>query len=252
MIQEPEMINIPEGTFYMGTSEQQVAQFVNTEDWAKEWADDGRFEIEQPYHLAKTSAFQIAKYPVTNKEYYKFLMQTGHRLPQFWTDFRHPAEYGNHPVAGVSYADCLMYCDWINSETNSNYRLPTETEWEKAARGTDGRMYPWGNKFEKWRCNTAESNRAETSSVGIFSPSGDSPWGVCDIAGNVFEWTMSAYAPYPIEENPLPNPKKPDENIVIRGGGWYYSRKLVRCAAREVVIPTFVSPVLGFRLAKTP
>jgi formylglycine-generating enzyme required for sulfatase activity len=109
------------------------------------------------------------------------------------------------------------------------FRLPTEFEWEKAARGVDGREWPWGNEFDETRCNTLESKKGGTSPVGSYSPQGDSPFGVADMAGNVLEWTQSLYLPYRILK---PKKIQKSKTYVLRGGSYFQGSKSARCATR--------------------
>jgi len=249
--QPPVMVTIPEGEFMVGTSEDQIRLLLMQEDWAQEWFDSDLFEVEQPYHAVNLPAFEIGRTPVTNAEYYEFIMDTGYRAPRGWVGFTYKDETEDHPVTGINLEDCKAYIAWLNKRLLMNYRLPTEIEWEKAARGPDGRIYPWGNDFNPWRCNTIESGKMGTTSVGSFSPTGDSVYGVADMAGNVYQWTSSALTVYPYDPANLHENPKGKGKIVVRGGAWYYSRKLARCASREIVLPTYQSPSLGFRLARS-
>ena len=110
---------------------------------------------------------------------------TGHEPPSHWGGKAPPDELRDHPVVYVSWRDCVAYAEW------AGVRLLTEQEWEKAARGIDGRVYPWGDEFDSARCNTYESGIGATTPVGRYSPGGDSPCGCADMAGNVWEWTAS-------------------------------------------------------------
>jgi toxoflavin biosynthesis protein ToxD len=152
---------------------------------------------------------------------------------------------------GVSKLDAEMYIAWLNQNTGMNFRLPTEAEWEYAARGNDGRIFPWGNTFDPWRCNTAESVKRGTTPVGFYSPSGDSVCGAVDMVGNVWEWTQSPFVPYPYDPDLIINDAKARGRYVVRGGAWYYTRKLARCAAREGIVANYLSPSIGFRLARS-
>lgn len=241
-----DLIRINAGEFLMGTSNRQVQFMLQREAWAEEWYQKDMFRVEQPQHVVKLEAFDIAHLPVTNEEYTEFLMDTNHRFPREWTGFTYPEETGDHPITGISKADTLKFCEWLSALSGRTFRLPTEAEWERAARGTDGRIFPWGQEFDPWRCNTKESGKRSPSPVGSYSPRGDSPDGVADMTGNVMEWTSSFLLDYPYkkEQDPGKNPV-----CVVRGGSWYYSHKLARCAAREGMIPTMTSPTLGFRVA---
>ncbi len=245
----PDMVLIPAGPFKMGTSIEQIAIMVETENWAEEWQMHDLFQVEQPQHEVNLPSFEIGRNPITNIEYFSFIYNSGHRVPKNWTGFHYNEGEAFHPVTGVSKDDTLAYCKWISSALKTEYRLPSEAEWEKAARGTDGRIYPWGDAFDPWRCNTLESAKKSTTPCGTYSPSGDSPYGVMDMVGNVYEWTSSFLLPYPfkIEVSPEDNNRK----CIVRGGAWYYTQKLARCSARESVLPDFVSTSLGFRLARS-
>ena len=247
----PEMVYIPEGHAILGISDEQVEYLLHTEAWAEEWYEKDMFMVEQPQHTIFLPAFEIGLHPVTNADYYIFIWETGYKIPRSWDGFCYPPETEDHPVVDVSQIDALAYCEWLSQRLGVKYRLPTEAEWERAARGDDDRIYPWGDFFDPWRCNTIESGRGGTTSVGIFSPSGDSPFGVRDMAGNVLEWTCSILKPYPYKSNDGRESIGSHEKYVVRGGSWYYSRKLARCTCREGVIATYFSPALGFRLARS-
>lgn len=254
-VKMPEMIAVPSGDFYMGTSESQVEFMLQREDWAEDWLNRDMFQVEQPYHRVHLPAFEIGRFPVTNAEYHLFTWNANYRVPRHWLGFHYAEEEALHPVVNISREDAQAYIRWLNEKlglTGSQaFRLPTEAEWERAARGDDGRIYPWGNEFDPWRCNTQDGGRGWTSVVGLYSPGGDSPFGVHDMGGNVWEWTSSLMRPYPYdpadgrEEAPGPG-----ERVVIRGGGWYYSHKMARCSVREGVLPGYTSESLGFRLAR--
>jgi toxoflavin biosynthesis protein ToxD len=247
IIKPPQMVIIPAGPFLMGTSDEQIKVMTENEDWADEWRSEDLFHAEQPQHTVTLSAFEIGNYPVSNFEYYSFIYNSGYRVPKNWIGFHFNDGEAAHPVTGVSKTDALEYCKWLSKSVNFEYRLPTEAEWEKAARGIEGRIYPWGDNFDPWRCNTLESAKRNTTPCGSYSPGGDSPYSVADMSGNVWEWTSSFMQPYPYKENSDHEGSK--NKCIVRGGAWYYSHKLARCAARESVLPDYISPSLGFRLA---
>jgi formylglycine-generating enzyme required for sulfatase activity len=248
----PSMIEVPAGEFLMGTSHENIKLLqLKESDWAYEWSDNELFAAEQPQHILSLPVYEIAKYPVTNEEYHIFTSDVAYKLPRDWTGFTFREDTENHPVVGVSKVDAEAYIDWLNQKTGKNFRLPTEAEWERAARGTDGRIFPWGNTFDPWRCNTAESVKKGTTAVGFYSPGGDSPSGTVDMVGNVWEWTQSLFLPYPFSENGRTNVAKARGRYVVRGGAWYYTRKLARCAAREGILADYVSSSIGFRLARS-
>lgn len=247
----PVMVSIPAGHFWMGTSDEQVKSLLDKEEWAVEWNNSDMFQVEQPLHEVSLPEFEIGKFPITNAEYYIFIYNTGYRVPKGWIGFHFSEGFDEHPVVGVSKADALAYCVWISKVSGQNYRLPTEAEREKAARGVDQRIYPWGDNFDPWRCNTVESGKKTTTPIGSYSPGGDSPFEVADVAGNVWEWTRSFLTSYPYkpdEDREMPGIKG---KCIVRGGAWYYSRALARCSTRETVLADFISPALGFRLARS-
>jgi formylglycine-generating enzyme required for sulfatase activity len=251
-INSPAMVVVPAGSFLIGTSDDDIKLLQLKEaDWAYEWSDNDLFIAEQPQHLVTLPAFEIAQYPITNAEYYTFVWDMGHRIPRTWPGYTFPAGTDDHPVSGVSKSDAETYIGWLNKKTGVNFRLPTEAEWEHAARGDDGRIYPWGNTFDPWRCNTAESIKKGTTPVGAYSPSGDSVHDVADMVGNVWEWTQSLFMPYPYLPNTNREEFKANGRYVVRGGAWYYTRKLARCAVREGVLADHLSPSIGFRLARS-
>jgi formylglycine-generating enzyme required for sulfatase activity len=148
----------------------------------------------------------------------------------------------------------MAYCQWLNSLLKAELpsglvlRLPTEAEWEKAARGIDGLEYPWGNQFDKNKCNSGESKKGETTSVGIYSPQGDSPYGCADMAGNVWEWSHSAYKSYPYNVNDGREDEQKDVSRVLRGGSYFDEGSNLRCAFRFRLAPFDGDDYLGFRV----
>jgi formylglycine-generating enzyme required for sulfatase activity len=154
----------------------------------------------------------------------------------------------DHPVVYVSWDDAVAYAAWLAQTTGQPWRLPSEAEWEKAARGTDGRIYPWGDTFDKARANTSESGIKTTTAVGSY-PSGSSPYGAQDMAGNVWEWTHSLFKSYPY----IPNDGREVGNYtdyrILRGGSWGDLAWCARAACRLLDTPGYLSYVIGFRLA---
>lgn len=249
----PIMVTIPAGEYLIGTSDENIQYLqLKQSDWAYDWSDNDLFQFEQPQHQVKINLFELAQHPVTNEAYYQFTVDTGYRLPKSWKGFVFPDENASHPVTGVSKVDAEAYLYWLNQKTGQEYRLPTEEEWETAARGTDDRIYPWGSTFDPWRCNTSESSKKGTTPVGIYSPSGDSPLGLMDMVGNAWEWTNSIFRPYPDDNKNEPEEQVSLNHYVVRGGSWYYSRKFARCSAREGMQADSLSFLIGFRIARTP
>ena len=216
-----EMVSVPEGTFIMG-----------------EW---------ESQHKVNVAAFRIAKYPVTNQQYATFVAATGHEPPQHWRGKTPPRELNNHPVVNVTWYDACAYCEWLSTVRGEVVRLPTEAEWEKAARGTDGREYPWGADPDPNRANYNDTKIGDTSAVGCF-PDGESPYGCHDMAGNVWEWTSSIYKPYPYDATDGREDPEVNGERTLRGGAWCSRGSRVRCAHRLNYLPDYWNYYVGFRL----
>jgi formylglycine-generating enzyme required for sulfatase activity len=234
-----ELMRIPAGPFLMGS------------DPAR---DEQASDDEQPQHTLELPEFYIGKYPITNAQYATFVQATGHRQPNHWKAGRIPAGKEAHPVVHVGWKDALAFCDWLKRETGREFTLPSEAEWEKAARGADGRIYPWGDDPPTPElCNFGE-NVGDTTPVGKYSPHGDSPYKCIDMIGNVWEWTRSIYTDYRYD----PNDGREDLSVrgdhVLRGGSWGSSRPIARCASRCWLIPNFIdwNASYGFRVVVSP
>ena len=209
----------------------------------------GGDSIDNPRHPVYLDAFYMDKYEVTASHYAKFLQATGRHLPFKWSEMS-LVSHGGRPVIGVTWEDADAYCRWASK------RLPTEAEWEKAARGTDGREYPWGNEAPTPR--HANFNKCcEWKGYGVLAivgslEAGRSPYGIYDLAGNVSEWVADWYDntsyKYELERNPK-GPRDGEEKVV-RGGSWYDSALLQRSALRSRSYPSAPSTDRGFRCAK--
>ncbi|MFQ5507971.1 MAG: formylglycine-generating enzyme family protein [Leptospirillia bacterium] len=242
------MVKIPSGPFIMGTDE------VDTEGRAEElgllnpW-----FQNEHPRRTVMLPTYYIDETEVTNDAYAAFVTAAGHRPPDHWRGARTPPEgTGNHPVTHVSWHDAVAFCKW-----SGNKVLPTETQWEKAARGKSGLIYPWGNKFDYEATN---ASRGHTMPVGSF-PSGNSPYGVKDMVGNVWEWTADWYKAYPGSD--LKDDRFGERYRVLRGNSWasvghYPDREVFleivagtsRASYRLYMAPEGRLNDVGFRCAK--
>ncbi|MDH5527651.1 MAG: formylglycine-generating enzyme family protein [Nitrospirota bacterium] len=220
-----DMIAIPGGPFILG--------------------DDSRHADEGPMQEWSVDAFRIDRLEVTNDDFHRFTMANGREAPSHWGSHQPPKEIGNHPVTYVSWYDARDYCAWRGK------RLPTEFEWEKAARGDEGLKYPWGDIFDPKLANTPQSEIGHTTPVGSF-PKGASPYGVLDVAGNVWEWTDSWYLPYP--GNKRSNPNYGEVYRIVRGGSWY-DCEFYKCGIsaptfnRGFFIPNTRNDTFGFRCA---
>lgn len=233
---------------------------------------------EMPLQVLNVSDYFIMKYPVTNAQYNLFVQATGCRPPLFWAEGMYPAEKADHPVVGVSYYDALAFCAWAGQQTGLPLRLPTEPEWEKAARGSEMRVYPWGDEWKPGLCNSEEEKLNDTTPVDRYSPQGDSPYGVADMGGNVQEWLSSLFGPYPYDptdgreahvydlqaDDLLPTlletgctsiPESEEASFgksVLRGGSWREKKLQSRCAYRSWAAPMHRSDDTGFRCCYEP
>jgi formylglycine-generating enzyme required for sulfatase activity len=199
-------------------------------------------------HNVRIEAFYIAQYPVTNASYQKFLMDSGHPSPLNWPEGLYFELIGDHPVANITWQDACAYCRWLSAETGQDYHLPTEAQWEAAARGPAGLIYPWGNKFDKARCNTWEAGMGRTTPVDAY-PEGASPYRVMDLVGNVWEWCNTLYADYPYRADD--GRETPDAQgwRVLRGGSWLDFEWGARAARRLSGQPDYATRNTGFRVA---
>jgi formylglycine-generating enzyme required for sulfatase activity len=224
------MVLVPAGKFTMGSS---------TGD-----AD------EQPAHLVYVDAFLMDIFEVTVRQYAAFLQATGANSPSDWMTVTQPA-YEKYPVTNIDWADATAYCKWVGK------RLPTEAEWEKAARGTDDRLYPWGNDPPTPR--RANYGKTGSHSHGALTPvgtweGGKSPYGIYDMAGNVWEWVGDWYDNDYYKNSPPQNPIGPlsGESKVLRGGSWDSDPKQLRSTLRYFHRSGHQHKNYGFRCAKTP
>lgn len=228
---EPLTIAIPAGAVMIGSHEPDA------------------FDVEKPAHEVVLPAYAIGRYPVTNYEYRAFVRDTKHAPPDDWEGGSYAEGLGDHPVVYVSWRDTRAYCEWLSQKTGKAYRLPTEAEWEKAARGTDGRIWPWGNTWDVSRCNSIESGLRHTTPVGQYAPHGNSPHGIADMAGNVSEWCSSLQSQYPYQADD----GREDTNVsgarVVRGGSFLDEPREVRCAYRLGRLPNSRERTIGFRVA---
>jgi formylglycine-generating enzyme required for sulfatase activity len=239
-------VPIPRGGFTMGTSERRAEELMQHGEVA-------RVANETSATRIVTRSYHISRYPVSNAQYARFVEATGHVVPyrddplsrpSSWDPVTRqpPARIEDFPVVLVTWHDATAYCRWLGG------RLPTEAEWEKAARGPDGREWPWGDVWDSNCCNTAERGLRDATPVGAFSPAGDSPYGVADMSGNVWEWCNSAAFPYPYSATDGRESPAALGPRVLRGGAWGESRYQARCASRNNTEADDCGFTVGFRV----
>jgi formylglycine-generating enzyme required for sulfatase activity/energy-coupling factor transporter ATP-binding protein EcfA2 len=243
----PPMVTVEAGEFIRGSEER---------------------DREKPVRNIYLDEFLIGKYPVTNHEFKVFIEDGGYKNKEPWTpegwqwrERENIVEPGywqnrkwngaNFPVVRVGWYESNAYAQWLSKETGDKYVLPSEAQWEKAARGSEGFSYPWGNEWQEDFCNSDECGLMRTSPVGIF-PKGKSPYGCMDMAGNVWEWCADWYGEDYYKKSPDRNPQGPVDGSgrVIRGGGWFHGRQGCRAAFRFIHGPVYRGRDLGFRLAR--
>ncbi|GAA1137386.1 hypothetical protein GCM10009606_16690 [Nocardioides aquiterrae] len=232
----------------MGTPESEVDSVV--ESWRHVGVERAWIAKETPAHVVEVGTFWLGTYPVTNYQYACFLDEAGHAgaRPSTWLLGAYPWDRSNHPVAGVSLPDAEAYCRWLGEQTGVPIRLPSEEEWEYAARGTDGREFPWGQQFRADAANVREFGLTTTSPIGSF-PAGRSWCGVWDLAGNVEELTSTMYHAYDRGVRVADDlAELLGDYPVTRGGSFSRFGDLARCARRHGPHPGELYPS-GFRVA---
>lgn len=282
------MILIPEGKFLMGSKKEDIEKLLELDKSIEVY----RLNNEIPQREIFLNAYFIDKYPVTNAQFSQFIEANGYKQKVYWSEAGWQYNLDFNPLDGDEIdailqgdKDCpVVNVSWYEAEAFAHWagkRLPTEAEWEKAARGTDGRIYPWGNEFDKTRLNCAEAKIEKSTPVTKY-PQGQSVYGCFDMAGNVWEWTADWYDSQYYRNAPDKNPQGPDdpeekpysgrpEEVgvsiyelkpslsktltackVIRGGSWNGSGIVhIRCANRDYDEPSFKSDIIGFRCAKS-
>lgn len=204
---------------------------------------------EKPVHRVWVDAFELAVYQVTNAEYNGFLVSTGHAKPLSWED-----SYFNRaqqPVVSVSWFDAEAYCAWLSRETGKHYRLPTEAQWERAARGgVEAHLYPWAGDGIEQIPDYAKRWKNGPEDVGLYPPNA---YGLYNVGDNVHEWCSDWYDPRYYEHSPEKNPRGPSSGArrASRGGSWRHHIKVTRTAARSSIPPEFKYADYGFRLASS-
>ena len=242
-------VEIPAGPFLMGSDKEKDPQ-----------ADDD----EMPQHRVELRAFAISRYPITVAQFAPFVKGDGYTNRRYWTeagwawkgDRTAPRYWNNprwhilnHPVVGVSWYEAHAYTQWLSVQLGVEVRLPTEAEWEKAARGTDGRIYPYGDTFDAGKGNVDRTGIGRTSAVGLF-PDGASPYGVLDMSGNVWEWCTTRWCDGYGE--PEDNAPAGSAVRVLRGGSWRSPQYDARAAFRNGLNPRARYNLVGFRVVRSP
>jgi len=226
---EPVMLRIPGGCFGMG-------------------CETGR-DDEKPVHRVWVDAFELGAYQVTNAEFARFLAATSATGPPCWTDanFNHP----KMPVVAVSWHEATSYCEWLSGATCKSYRLPTEAEWERAARGgAESLLYPWGDAPPETVPDYAKRWKLGPEPVGLYAPNA---YGLYNLGDNVHEWCADWYDNCYYGRSPERNPQGPKSGTrrASRGGSWRHHIKVTRTAARSSIPPEFQYADYGFRIARS-
>jgi formylglycine-generating enzyme required for sulfatase activity len=208
---------------------------------------------EMPQHKVYLDAYYIDRTEVTNAMY-RACVEAGFCTPPGQIksfagyDYYGNPDFDDYPVVYVNWNQAVSYCGWRKA------RLPTEAEWEKAARGTDGRLYPWGEECDCTRANYGGTSgcAGDIAKVGSY-PEGASPYGLLDMSGNVWEWVNDWYLDIFYQDSPLKNPKGPSsgERRIVRGGSWNAGAVLLRAANRQYFSPSYSDGYLGLRCARS-
>lgn len=269
------LVKIPSGNFLLGSSKKEVEiQITGNPN-----TDERLFERQLKEHKVFLEEFYISKYPITNKQFQVFINRTKYKTTAEkegfgfhfdgemkkikGADWKHPhgpdssiSKKHNHPVVMVSWFDSLEFCTWLSKENKSNCALPSEAQWEKAARGPNGNIWPWGNSWNNKLCN-CENSINDTSQVGSYSPKGDSYYGCADMAGDVLEWTTTTIGtndPWPAKFKYPYNPNDGRENLKVktrrvgRGGTYQRNSDMCRSAFRFADNPYDRYSSMGFRI----
>ncbi len=232
-----EFVMIPAGKFLMGSDPA---------------VDKNAADLEQPPHRLHLDDYYIARTPVTNAQYARFVAVQGHQHPPDWKSDKPPRGREDHPVVMVSWEDALRFCRWLRKSTGRQFFLPTEAHWEKAAcwdpDANKRHLYPFGNIFDPGKCNSYESGISGTTAVGAYSPGGDSHYGVADMAGNVYEWTSTSLRGYPYDPYDGRETLASGGKRILRGGSYYDVGWVARCGARFHSDFNNRFPYFGFRV----
>lgn len=255
----PGVVAVPSGAFLFGSGPAEREAGYRLDEAAyghRVTRQQGWYDTEHARRRLVTGSFEITRTPITNAQYSEFVEASGHPAPEVaaetwrgyrlvhpyertrrhaWAKRRSPIGRGGHPVVLVSHRDAKAYAAWLSSVTGATWRLPTEVEWEKAARGNDGNWFPWGNDFDPSRLNSHDGGPFDTLPVGSF-PTGASPFGLLDAAGQVFEWTAAPAG---------------KGRYIVKGGSWDDKGcGICRSAARHARPESLKHILIGFRLVK--
>lgn len=251
----PALVEVPSGVFLMGSAD----------------ADTQATENEKPQHTLELPTYWIGTTEVTNAQFRPFVEGDGYSNQAYWTEvgwawrqenkrtqpryWDDPRWNGDtQPVVGVTWFEAVAYVRWLSAQTGMEFRLPTEAEWEKAARGTDGRIWPWGNVWAEGRANTSEAGLNTSTPVGQY-PAGASPYGALDMAGNAREWCATEWGkpyPYAVEDEWAADYLERNAGRVLRGGSWYSSQTFARGASHYSLIQrNILNDDIGVRVASS-
>jgi len=237
------MIYIPPGEFMMGQTDEEKKWLI---DQFGEKDYNSYYANETPLHKVYLDGYWMSKYEVTFAQYDRYYNETKRERPndEGWGREK-------RPVINVSWIEAADYCQWLSQKIGLRFKLPTESQWEKAARGNDQRKYPWGSREPDKNLANFSGHILKTTPVGSY-PEGASPYGLLDMTGNVCEWCSDWYEAGYYKNSPLKNPAGPGSgsNRVTRGGGWVSNARYLRCASHYYNGPSSGDNDLGFRFCK--
>jgi formylglycine-generating enzyme required for sulfatase activity len=268
LLEELNLVTVPDGLAPIGLDPKVAERFINA--YGPEWYQF--FTRETPQHDVQIETFELSRYPVTNALYTEFMTDGGYTTPEYWTPegwaWRvhtsrvQPLHWGStrfvgatRPVIGISWFEAMAFARWASIKTGRSIRLPSEAEWEWAARSTNTKsLYPWGGAWDPTRLNSGYHDATfsavgTTTPVGQYSPAGDGPFGHADMLGQVWEWTNSVFRPYPyIAADGREDRYTPDARI-MRGGNWSDGKYTNRATTRYYYPPLYSEMTTGFRIA---
>lgn len=244
-VPEIKMVHIPAGNFLRGTSEAEIAKLVNDQH---EMVTD-----ETPQKEIYLDEFYISKYEITNEQYGKFLKDNpDHPKPDYWDveNYNDP----DQPVVGVNWNDAVAFCNWLSQKTGENYRIPSEAQWEKAARGTDGRIFPWGYSGPDIKIVNFSQPYGNPKPVGYYPGGMNQDYKTMEMAGNVAEWCNDWYdeSYYSIANKNNSEGPSSGQYKVVRGGSFKDNAFFLRCTARNGYPPDTKKETIGFRIVRIP